>query len=136
MFVLINHLHVFKSSFDEIIIPDEVYQETVVGTELIQQKKLILTAIDIGYIKVVETAYNHPFRRKLGLGERGVLNLAIEKDALQIIIDDKRARNEAVELGIPIMYTTDVLKIADGDKVISYSDVMTQLHAIGIYLPE
>ena len=87
-------------------------------------------------IEVVQTSLDYTFRRKLGLGERGVLNLAIEKGAIQIIIDDKRARNEAIELGIPIMYTTDVLKIADGEQVISYANVMSQLQAIGIYLPE
>lgn len=54
-----------------------------------------------------------------------------------LIIDDKRARNEAAELGLSPTLTTDILKQAESHKLIpSYHDAMIHLFFKGIYLPE
>jgi len=133
----IDRLDVFQSLFDEIYIPGSVYQETVVKATSNDQRDAILAAIQTGAIQVIEPSINHPFRRKLGAGERGALNLALEKNAIQVIMDDKKARNEARELGLSVAYTSDILKVAESDLlIVSYADVLKKLSSIGIYLPE
>jgi len=53
------------------------------------------------------------------------------------VIDDKRARNEAKELGFFPSFTSDIIKAAEKRNLIdSYDDVMKQLHQLGVYLPE
>ncbi|MEM7537858.1 MAG: hypothetical protein AAF639_37150 [Chloroflexota bacterium] len=134
----INRLDIFQSLFDTVYIPTSVYDETTNVTEDIRdQRDAILAAVDAKIIHVVEPSIDYTFRRKLDAGEKGALNLALEHDDSQLIMDDRRARNEAKELRLTIIYTTDVLKGAERRQLISsYDEVMEQLHAIGIYLPE
>jgi len=133
----IDRLDIFQILFEGIYIPDSVYQETAINATLVSQKEAILAAIQTETIKVIEPSVSHNFSRKLGLGEQGVLNLAIEKGTQQIIMDDKKARNEARELGFPVAYTADILKIAANESLIdSYTNVFNQLNSMGIYLPE
>jgi len=66
-----------------------------------------------------------------------VLKLALEKQAEAIIIDDKKARNEAIEMGFTLFYTSDILKGAAKRNLIdSYSKISAQLVDIQIFLPE
>jgi len=133
----IDQLNILELMFGEIYIPNTVYQETVTETRFDTQRNAILAAIQTEAIKVVEPSVKHTFIRKLGIGEQGVMNLALEKNADQIILDDKRARKEAIELGLTVVYTADILKGAEKRGFIpSSTDIFQQLNAIGIYLPE
>lgn len=135
----IERLEILETLFGKIYIPNTVYQETVIEATIEAQKDSILKSINANIIIVVEPTLEHPFKRKLHSGEKGVLNLAIEKKANGIIIDDTRARKEAKELGfqLSLLYTTDILKGAKQRGLItSYTDVMEQLRAMDIYLPE
>ena len=135
----IQILDVIKNLFGKIYIPDAVYQETVLETAIDIQRESILKAIDESTIAIIEPKIDYPFKRKLDLGEKGVLNLALENNPDRIIIDEKRARKEAKELGFEtsLVYTTDILKGAEKRGLIdSYSDVIDQLKKLKIYLPE
>lgn len=133
----IGHLQIFASLFGKIYIPTSVYQETVIETQLDEQRNAILASIQAQTIEVIEPILQLTFRRKLGLGEQGVLALAVEQQAKLVILDDKRARNEARELGVTMAYTSDILRQAAKQELIpSYTEVMSQLEAIRIFLPE
>jgi len=88
----INRLDIFKALFDKIYIPTIVYQETVIETTIENQRKAILAAVDAETIIVIEPTADHSFSRRLDKGEKDVLNLALEKRASAIIIDDRKAR--------------------------------------------
>lgn len=131
-----QQLHLFKVLFGHIFIPYTVYEETVLECHFPLLKESIARTIN-DFIFIVNPAANYSFSRNLGKGERGVLNLAIEKRPDILVIDDKKARNEAKELGFFPSFTTDILKAAEKRKLIaSYENVMKQLQTIGIYLPE
>jgi len=131
-----QQLHLFKELFGQIFIPHAVYEETVLECHFLLLKESITQAIN-DFIIVVNPAANYSFSRHLGKGERGVLNLAIEKRPDILVIDDKKARNEAKGLGFLPSFTTDILKAAAKRKLIaSYENVMKQLQTLGIYLPE
>ncbi len=91
------------------------------------------------FINVQSTTNDYPFKRTIDKGERSVLNLANELNADILIIDDRKARNEAVEMKIKafLAYTTDILKQAENDKIISsYKEIQIELKQKNIYLPD
>ena len=113
----IQNLHILKTLFGRIFIPDSVHQETVIDTNITIQKENILEALD-DFIEIVIPSTHHLFKRNLGKGEIGVLNLAIEKKPDILLIDDKKARNEAKSLGFKLFFTTDIIKRAESLKLI------------------
>ena len=132
----INHLHIFKELFRRILVPDAVYQETVLETTITDQQQNISKAIN-DFIEVVTPKTDHTFSRNLGKGERGILNLSFDINPDIILMDDKKARNEARELGFNSYFTTHIIKRAEESKIISsYEDILLKLFKIGIFLPE
>ncbi len=132
----IQCLPILKTLFGRIYVPDSVHMETVVKCHIPIQKQGILKALG-DFIDVVTPAVTRKFSRHLGKGERGVLDLAIEKQADILLMDDKKARNEAKELGFMPAFTTDILKHAARQKlIVSYTDAMLELRRFGIYLPQ
>jgi predicted nucleic acid-binding protein len=135
----LDRLDILKILFGKIYIPNAVYQETVLETIIESQRESISKSISANDIIVCEPTKEHTFRRKLHTGEKGVLNLALEKKASGIIMDDKRARKEAKELGLQLslLYTTDILKGAERRGLItSYVEIMEQLKTMNIFLPQ
>ncbi len=133
----VQQLHLFQRLFGTIYIPATVYQETVTqGNNPIQQQAIV-QAIEEKFIEVVSPASEHTFSRKLHPGERDVLNMALEIKADLLIIDDRKARNEARELGFAVNYTSTIVKAAEKRGCInSYQILMNTLKDMSIYLPE
>ncbi len=130
----INHLFILKSVFGYIYIPESVFQETVRQSTSPVQRHNLLQVID-DYIFVAHSTTVYTFKRKLDSGEQGVLNLALEKHADVLLIDDKKAINEAKELGFKTVKTSAVLEQAEKLGIIeSCSDIIKQLEKINIYL--
>jgi predicted nucleic acid-binding protein len=132
----IDRLDIFGGLFGEIFIPTSVYQEVVVETRLNQQREAIARAIEDKIIKVVQPGVEQTYRRRLGEGEKGVLDLAIAMEAKGVILDDNKARNEARELGLTLFYTTDILRGAEVRGLIAYNEAMAALQKLLIFLPE
>lgn len=101
----LERLDILESLFGKIFIPNAVYQETVIETTIAIQRHSIQKSIAEETIIVVESSLEHSFNRKLHSGEKDVLNLALEKKASGIIMDDKRARKEAKAARITIFST-------------------------------
>lgn len=120
--------------FGRVYIPDSVYRETVIDRNVPLQRRGIVAGIG-DFIEVAVPAVNHAFTRNLGGGERGVLNLALERKADLVLMDDKKARNEAKALGLTCAFTSDALRRADRLGLISHPDTMERLFRAGIYLP-
>lgn len=133
----IGKLDILKHIFDEVLIPEAVYLETVVESNVKIQQKNISNAIRDGFIKMMPTIAAYNFARKLGRGEAAVLTLAKQINPDVLIIDDKKARNEAKELGFQPIFTSDILREArDRNLIESYEDVIRKLAELQIYLPE
>lgn len=130
-----NCLNLLRALFGRVYIPDTVYRETVVQCPVPQQKQGIQAAVG-QFIEVVVPTVHLEFSRNLGQGEQGVLKLALEKQADMLLMDDRKARNEARELGFTPFFTTDVLRYAEQRELIaSYAAVVEILRDHGIYLP-
>lgn len=133
----IQRLDIFQQLFGKVIIPPIVYQEIAPKHKSGLQYEHIHRAV-AEFIEVIEPRKIYSFTRNLQQGERGVLNLALELNADMLIIDDRKARNEAREIGIRaiIALTADILKQAEAKQIIpSYIEIMAELRAKNIFLP-
>jgi predicted nucleic acid-binding protein len=132
----ISRLAILKELFGVVHIPDSVYQETVLESNIEVQRNSIAEAVN-DFLKVVRPSAEITVTRNLGKGEVGVLRLAREMGADLLIIDDRKAANEASALGFSVARTANVLKLAEQRGLIpSYAEIVSQLGAIGIFLPE
>jgi hypothetical protein len=107
----IDQLVILKQIFKSIVIPDAVYRETVTLNQYEPQRTRIQVASET-FIKVIKPNVHHFFTRNLGDGERSVINLGIEQQPDIVLLDDKKARNETVSLGLFPVFTTDIIKRA------------------------
>ncbi len=133
----IYRLDILKKLFGKITITPEVLSE-ILPTEKNTDYEYIKNALN-DFINIQSATTDYPFKRTIDKGEKSVLNLAKELDADILIIDDRKARNEAVEMQIKafLAYTTDILKQAEKEKIItSYKEIQTQLKQKNIYLPD
>jgi hypothetical protein len=128
-------LHLLKVLFGQVLIPTAVYRETVEQCPVPTQRQRIQSAVD-DFISVSTAESAYRFSRNLGSGEQEVLALALERGADLLLMDDKKARNEANDLGFPCAYTTDVLRLAEERGIIvSASEIVERLRDARIYLP-
>jgi len=132
----INQLTILKQMFKSIIIPDAVYRETVTLNRYEPQRTRIKIASQT-FIKVIKPNVHYLFTRNLGDGEKGVINLGLEQQPDIVLLDDKKARNEAISLGLKPVFTTDIIKYAVRIGLLpSYQDAIDELKLQEIYLPE
>ena len=116
-------------------IPDTVYQETVTNNPILPQRTRINHATRT-FLQIRRPKIHRLFTRNLGEGEQGVINLAMEMYPDFILLDDKKARNEAKDCGIVSVFTTEILQWAQRYQYIdSYQQIVEQLAVQEIYLP-
>jgi predicted nucleic acid-binding protein len=72
----VEQLQLLPQLFARVLVPTPVYQETVVENPVRDQSARIALATKV-FLEVVSPQVEHTFVRKLGKGERGVLNLAL-----------------------------------------------------------
>ena len=109
----IHQLSILKHLFQKVYIPESVFQESVLQSNVVIQKENISKAIAEEFIIVAKSQTVYAFKRKLDFGERGVINLAFDKQADFLIIDDRKAINEAKELGFKVLKTSTLIKRAE-----------------------
>ncbi len=132
----IGGLVILKHLFQQVYIPTAVFEETVLRSRLILQQEAILVAMRENFLQVVEPQTQVAFKRVLGPGEQGVIQLAVEKQADLLLIDDRKARNEALELGLKVLKTSVLLQQAESlGLIVSSSETMQLLEKQQIYLP-
>lgn len=133
----VRRLDLLKHLFGRVIIPPVVYEEVAPQGKYGDQYEVIHAAVT-DFIDVIAPTMDYAFTRMLQEGERGVLNLTLDMKADILIMDDRKARNEAKELGISAMLalTSDILKQAENEGMIpSYPDLMEELKSKNIFLP-
>jgi len=131
----IARLDIFQQMFGTLFIPPAVNKEVVTDCPNMAEQRLLEQALD-AFIYTREPTHNHAFSRHIGIGERGVLNLALGMPPDVLLLDDRKARNEARDLGFMPTFTSDVLKEAEFQGIIpSYQEILHALYAQHIYLP-
>ena len=131
----INQFIIFQQLFQTVLIPKAVSDEFMKNCTLVE-KTNFQSACQNG-IEIVEIQpFFQTFSRRLGVGERETITLAIQKQADILIIDDRKAFNEAHEQKLMAISTRAVLKMAAEKKMITdYQTLEAALKEENFFLP-
>ena len=107
----IGRLNLLRKLFGTIAIPPQVFHELELSSDR-PGTKAILEAIDSGWIKLEKIKNPNKLSRLhllVDAGEADAILLALEQDARMLIIDDKKGRKTAKNIGLPIVGTGGIL---------------------------
>ena len=114
---LLEKLTLLRDLYGEVLIPEAVQREFLAIDTNSRQATLTASA----WIKV--TTLPNPKQilafERLDEGEAAVLTLALEQDARLVIIDERRARQHAKRMGLPLTGTLGVLLLAKQEGLIA-----------------
>jgi len=134
-FAKIEQLSLLQQLFQQIVIPQTVYDEFFDECTPVEESHFHAVAQD--FIQVVRVEQVSSFSRRLDRGEQEVLTLALEEQADFVLLDDRKAFNEALELHLTVVSTRTVLTFAEERHLIpSYQEVEEQLRRNRFYLPK
>lgn len=129
----INRLDILQQLFKTIVIPQAVYNEFLKYCPY-AEAQYFQTACD-SFITVLTVDNMMEFKRNLDLGESEVLTLALSEQTDIVLIDDRKAFNEAKELNIKTASTHVVLKMAETKGFIeNYQVLIAQLAEKGFFI--
>lgn len=128
---LLNKIELLWELFDEVIIPQEVYNEVVITTEARIGVKELEQAVSEGKIKVLKvknTELVNQLYGRLHHGELEVMVLAKELGIKHVIIDDRSARHFADTMMLKTIGLIGLLVIAKQNNKIEavrpYMDIL------------
>jgi predicted nucleic acid-binding protein len=136
-----DRLNLVYSLFEEILIPEAVYEEVVSKGKRSGETDAFLVekAIEEGRISVRHVQGSHPVAIPLHPGEMEVISLALELGIDLLIMDDARARAAAEMAGLRPRGTLWLLLQAVKRNLLSFDGFLASLEAIthhGFYLRE
>lgn len=133
-FAKIECLPILKVLFHSVTIPRMVYEEFFDNCTPTESAHFL--AVYREFIQIVDVAARHEFARRLGQGEQEVLSLALQEHADLILLDDRKACNEARAHNLVVASTRAVLKIAEERRLIaSYQQAAETLQKQQFHLP-
>jgi predicted nucleic acid-binding protein len=128
--------NILTELFDEILIPEAVWQEVLSGADddVAKLKLPLLTWTK----RISPTVTNEEIKSyNLGKGETEALSLALEIPKTGVILDDFAARKCARDLKIPFIGTGGLLISAKRKKLIlSVSEALEKVQSEGLWLSE
>ena len=128
--------NILPEIFEEIIVPELVWQEVLAGNEddVAKQKLPHLTWINRAFAKNSNQTIE---KFNLGKGETEVLSLALEIPESNVLLDDFAARKSAKALKIPVLGTGGLLILAKQKSLISsVSEAITNVQKAGLWLSD
>ena len=131
----LNCLHLLRDLYTEVWIPKEVENEFLAIDETVYQEVLNSTP----WIKVVDLTNPQSATIYQGIddGEAEVFALAVEHDARLILLDEKKGRQKAKEIGLAVKGVVGVLLEAKEKGLIdAIKPLLMQLRDNGIRLSD
>jgi predicted nucleic acid-binding protein len=115
-FAYIDRLDIPHKLFGDVCLPESVYYEGVLKAKTSKRVERIRRSVEVGLIKVIKPEKNdiefaEGLQRTLGIGERYTIAIGISKKCL-IATDDLKPRRIAKELGLDIIGTLGILRLA------------------------
>ena len=109
---IVNHLWLLQTIYGKVLIPDIVAAELSNARDPIIQTVLSFDWIETRTISNLAMAKALQQEQNLDPGESHAIILALEQQADELLIDERRGRREAAKLGIPIIGVLGILLIA------------------------
>jgi uncharacterized protein len=131
----INQFHLLRDYFDEIYIPEEVYDEVVRRGCGLAGAPEVASYHWINVVQVKNRVAVEALSISLDKGEAEAIVLSKEKGAL-LIIDDGDGRKTARLMGLKITGTIGILLLASQDGKIDLKRAMDDLRVVGFRLSD
>ncbi len=132
-FRAIGRLDILHSLFSEIVIPPAVREEFL-STEKETRRKTLRNESWIRIVKLENPNRIGAFA-SLDEGEAQVLVLAEEQNASLVLIDERKARQYAERLKLPLSGTLGVLLLAKEERIIpAIAPILKAILEAGLYL--
>ena len=125
----INQLDLLQKLFQEIYIPESVYDELTQNLKYISESEIIKNSKFIKKESIKDHQAVSLLKRATGLdlGESEAIILSDEKKADLLIIDEVKGRMVAKNMGLKIMGTIGILTLAYEEAKISKNDVIKSI---------
>ena len=130
---VLGRLDLLRELYDEVLIPQAVYEEFVTTERAVRQAALE----NAPWIRPVSLVNPQRARVYIGLdlGEAEVLALAEERTARLVIIDELRGRRYAQRLEMPLTGTLGLLLLAkERGLEADWAPLLVELQEAGLYL--
>lgn len=132
--ILIGKAEVLKELFGRVIVPQAVIDELTRD----RTPQPVRDWIDSqpSWLEVRQPSLElADVAKSLGKGERAAIALAVELAADALLLDDKRAKNEARRRNIPVITILNILESAAERGWLDLPDAITRLRQTSFYLP-
>ncbi len=129
-----GHFDLLRELFGELYIPEEVYHEVVIAGAGKPGSSEVQNAPWIKRLAVKNRLACSMLNTMLGVGESACIVLAIEIGAELVILDDRRARLQALAHGLNITGTIGVLLRAGKAGRLDFPQALDELLATGFRL--
>ena len=130
--IKVNRLDLLKTMFQEVIIPQAVYDELVCNLRFADEADIVKNC---GFLKVasIQDTDNIALLReteKLDAGESEAIILSQEQVADILLMDEHRGRQVAKRMGINIVGTIGILLQAYDEKLLSRAEILDCLECM------
>lgn len=130
-FAHIDKLDIPHNLFGDVYVPESVYYEGVLKAKKSKRVERIRRSVEEGLIKVIEPEKGDietakRFQRTLGFGERYTIAIGMSKKCL-VATDDLKPRKIAKELGLDVIGTLGILRLAYKRSLIDKGELIKSL---------
>lgn len=122
----IGRLVLVEQLFGEVQIPDAVYTELITNTQFLEEARQIQNSSFIKRVVMVDSKSVDLLRRATGLdkGESEAIILSDTCHADLLLMDEMKGRQVAEQMGLHLMGTVGMLRVAYEEKLLSYEDII------------
>lgn len=122
----IGKLELLRQMFGEVQIPGAVYEELISNPHFLKEARQIQTSSFIRNIIIDDAKSVELLRKVTGLdqGESEAIILSDFCQADLLLMDELKGRQVAGQMGLHLMGTVGMLRLAYEEKLLSYEDVM------------
>jgi predicted nucleic acid-binding protein len=129
-----EHLFILQALFEQVLVPSIVAEEFLYNCP--ENEKQAFQSCTNSFLKMIEVTTYHKLTRTLDAGEHAVLGLALQHHLEIVLIDDRKAVNEAKEQGLLPISTRALLQVAERRGVIKDSHALeSRLREKRFFLP-
>ena len=128
----IGQLNLIEKLFGEIKIPKAVYTELISNPRFKEEAKQIQDSAFIRYTIVEDVKSVELLRRATGLdlGESEAIILSDSCGADLLLMDENKGRQVARQMGLHVMGTVGMLRVAYEEKMLSYQEIIDCIEAL------
>lgn len=122
-----------KDVFEEILVPQAVYQEICIKGRGLPGDRELRDLADRGVIEIRNVRNRvlvNALLDPLSLGEAEALALAVEEEAECVVIDDRLARSRAKAMGLKVIGTLRILRLFLDARLISKKELLSALEEL------